>query len=107
MVDKMAPQFLEVPGRAAEQGVDAIPDFSEQIVTIHAVVVLRVSNHRLNRRAPFEQFAQLRGKIPPSGDVNRDRLRMIAWGLVNLFSLTRSRAKERHSHLCTLLCGQG
>src|SRR5262245_55177880 len=79
MVDKMAPQFLEVPGRAAEQGVDAIPDFSEQIVTIHAVVVLRVSNHRLNRRAPFEQFAQLRGKIPPSGDVNRDRLRMIAW----------------------------
>ena len=55
----MAPEFLEVPGSAAEQGVDAIADFSEQIVAIHAVVVLGMANHRFNGRAAFEQLAQL------------------------------------------------
>ena len=78
MFDKMAPEFLEVPGSAAEQGVDAIADFPEQIVPIHAVVVLGMPNHRLNGRAAFEQLAQLRREIPPARDVDRDRLRMIA-----------------------------
>jgi len=28
MFDKMAPEFLEVPGTTAEQGIDPIPNFA-------------------------------------------------------------------------------
>src|SRR6187200_3768915 len=78
MGDKMAPEFLEIPGCAAEQSVDTIADFSQQIVPVHAVIVLGMPNHGLNRRASFEELTQLGREIAPASDIDRDRLRMIA-----------------------------
>ena len=59
MGDKMAPEFLEVPGAGAEPGIDAIPGFSQQEVAVHAVIMLAMPNHWLNRRAAVKEFAQL------------------------------------------------
>ena len=73
----MAPEFLEVPGCAAQQGIDAIANFSEQKVPSHAVVMLRMPNHRFDGRAAFEQLAQLRREIAASRNVHRHSLRMI------------------------------
>jgi hypothetical protein len=78
MFDKMAPQFLEDPGRAAEQGIDAIPGFAEQIVAIHSVIVLGMSNHWFNGRASLEQLAQLWREISSACDIDRNGFRMIA-----------------------------
>lgn len=42
------------------------------------MVVLGMPDHRLNRRAAFEQFAQLGGEIPAACDIDCDRFGMIA-----------------------------
>ena len=78
MFNEVAPEFLEVPGRAAKQSVDTIADFAEQIIPIQAVVVFRMPNHRFDGRAAFKELTHLRREIPSARNVHRHSLRMIA-----------------------------
>ena len=59
----MTPEFFEIPGRAAEQGVNPIAQLSSQIVAVHAVVMLGMANHRFDGRAAFEELTQLRRPV--------------------------------------------
>jgi hypothetical protein len=74
----MAPEFFEVPGTSAQQGIEAIPQFPRPIVPSHAGVVLGMPAHRLNRRAPVESLAHLGGEIPATCAIDCDRPGMIA-----------------------------
>ena len=73
----MAPEFLEVPGCAAQPGIDASANFTEQKVPLQAVGMLRMPNPRFDGRAAVEQLAQLRREIAASRNVHRHSLRMI------------------------------
>ena len=60
------------------------------------MVVLGMPDHRLNRRASFEQLAQLWREISSARDIDRNRFRMIALPAKALIDKRFFRPNSRH-----------